>query len=59
MPKYDEKDSDQHFEVSAKSNINVDKAFDSLAELYLKSKPEEEDAFSDSTTIDTRKGEST
>ena len=49
----------QHFEVSAKSNINVDKAFDSLAKLYLKSKPAEEDAFSDSTTIDTRKGEST
>lgn len=47
----------QHFEVSAKSNINVDKAFDALAPLYLKSKPAEDDAFGDSTTIDTRKGE--
>lgn len=47
----------QHFEVSAKSNINVDKAFNALAPLYLKSKPAEDDAFGDSTTIDTRKGE--
>eukprot|EP00940_MAST-03C_sp_MAST-3C-sp2_P003236 g3236.t1 len=48
----------QHFEASAKSNINVDKAFKALMPLCLKVKPVERGAHSDSTTIGESSGDS-
>lgn len=49
--KYSKKLPIQHFEVSAKSNINVDKAFEALAPMFLQSKPKEDDKYGGSTSI--------